>query len=260
MLPIGFLISCSEDEEVTQQEATAPELPPAAVFAVDFPGFDGEADNGRSQEEGYDNAIHAFLNYRGWQTALELHLAHPAIAFGAAVNQEPRYLADEDRWVWVLETDFLGKTYQVDLYGQKVDDRSVWEMYVSQEDGFQDALWLEGYSALDGSGGAWAVRTNTKNPKNALSIEWKASEGAIPYAKYTGLDAASDVYRNYIEYGSRTEGDFSVFYNIFDSSEDNLLKIEHNRETKVGRVSDPARFGNQDWYCWNSDYQNVSCE
>ncbi len=254
---VGFLASCSEEEDATAQDS-APTLPSAAVFSVNLPKADAES--GRYQSGKYENAFHALSNYYGWQIALELYLAHPTISFAAAIQQQPEYLKDEDRWVWSFNTDLEGNVYQVNLYGRKAGESAAWEMYVSQEDGFQDLLWLSGTSALDGTEGTWRIRTNTENPKDALQIEWEVSNGDIPYAKYTGLDKDSNVYLNYIEYGSLSEGSFNVFYNVYSNTADNLLKIEYNNQTKIGRVTDSAKFGDSLWHCWNSDYQDIDCQ
>ena len=260
---LGFFASCSEDEtvEAANDPTTAPVLPPVNTFLIDTAAFSaGAASNGRLQQGEYTNSGHAYFSYVGWQTALTLYLAQPAVAFRNAFDQEARYNAEEDRWEWIYDVDVWGSTFQIDLYGEKVESNAQWEMYISQAGGYQDVLWFSGTSALDGSGGRWDVNTDPENPREALQIEWKKTDGKIPYVKYTSVDEQSDVYQNYIEYGTLTEGNFNVFYNIYSSDEDNLLKIEYNTETQQGRASDAKRFGSADWQCWNSDFQNVDCE
>lgn len=258
LLPIGLLLSCSEDEEVTRSEK-APELPPISTFTIEMGAFKTESNNGRSDEENY--YLYSAANYIGWQTALTLYLAHPVVAFRAAFDQTPRFINEEDRWVWDYNAEAFGQKYQIVLYGKKVGSNAEWEMRASQDGGFQDVLWFRGTSALDGSEGTWNVMTDAKNPRDAMLIKWEKSEGEIPYVKYTGLDTESSVYQNYIEYGSLTNNDdFNVFYNIYDSEDNNLLKIEFNNKTKAGRVTDSGRFGDGEWHCWNGSYENISCE
>ena len=259
VMALGLLASCSEDEEVSKQ-SSPPVLPPVATFLIDTTTFRVEDNNGRLQQGDHDAATYSYFSYAGWQTALTLYLAQPAIAFREAFNQQATYVAEEDRWEWKYDVATWGTTYQIALYGKKVDSNAQWEMYVSRDGGFQDVLWFSGTSALDGSGGQWDVNTDPENPREALEIEWKKTDGKIPYVKYTSVDEQSNVYQNYIEYGTLTDSDFNVFYNIYFSDEDNLLKIEYNTETRQGRASDPERFGSPAWQCWNSDFQNVSCE
>ena len=265
VLIIGLSVSCSEDKDaVAPDQGAPPTLPPLASFAayeaIQLPEREGE-DNGRLAQE-YDNFGHAYLNYAGWHTGLKLHLALPVVAFKSAFDSEAEYLSDEDRWVWAYESTIGGDQYSVKLYGEKIDANSVWEMRVSKEGGYQNVIWFEGIAALDGSGGGWTVYKDGDNPRTVLDIDWKASTSKedIPFVKYKSLDTQSNLNGTYIEYGTLTGGDFTVFYNIYNAKEENTINIEYNNKTRQGRVSDLAEYEDEAWHCWNSDFEDTVCE
>ena len=265
VLIASLSVSCSEDKDaVAPTQGEAPALPPLASFeaykALQLPEREG-MENGRLAQE-YDNAGHAYFNYAGWHTGLKLHLALPVVAFRSAFDSEAEYLSDEDRWVWVYNSSINGNQYNVKLYGKKVEKQSVWEMRVSKEGGYQNVVWFEGTAALDGSGGGWTVYAEGDNPREVLSIDWKAStsQEGIPSVQYESLDVQSDLNGTYIEYGTLTDGDFTVFYNIYNAKEDNIIKIEFNNETREGRVSNFAKYEDKAWHCWNGDFIDTVCE
>ena len=262
VLIASLSVSCSEDKNaVAPAQGEAPALPPLASFeaykALQLPERES-MENGRLAQE-YDNAGHAYLNYAGWDAGLAAYLALPVVAFRSAFDSKAEYLSEEDRWVWAYESS-VGGGHSVMLYGKKVESESMWEMRVSKEGGYQNVVWFEGTAALDGSGGGWTVYKDGDNPREVLEIDWKASasEKGIPSVKYKSLDEESDLKDTYIEYGMLDSD--KVFYNIYNAKKENMIKIEFDRKTQEGRVSDLAEYEDEAWHCWNSDFVDTVCE
>nr|WKN39573.1 hypothetical protein K4G66_12810 [Tunicatimonas sp. TK19036] len=257
-----MLTSCSKEEEVVDDPGAAPVIPSSATFAMDLSAFPSEegANNGRLEESKMHYGF-AAINFVFWQSWLTVHLSVPVVAFKAALDQEATYIPAEKRWVWSFEVSEGQHTYEASLYA-KVNDESVqWEMYVSKSDGFQDFLWYKGTSALDGTEGSWTVSIEPeKNAREGLFIEWEKEDDEVASIKYTSIDKDSENKDSYIAYGKTSDVDFDAYYHVYISSEENIMKIDFNSETKIGRVQSQKHFQDDAWHCWNSELADVDCE
>lgn len=261
-LSAAMLTSCSKEDEVVDDPGPAPVVPPAATFAMDFSTFptEDEASNGRI-EESKAHYGYAAINFVFWQSWLTVHLAIPVVAFKAALEQEATYIPAEQRWVWSYEVSEGQHTYEADLYAKVTDGSVKWEMYVSKSGGFQDFMWYKGTSALDGTKGSWTVSIEPeKNAREGLLIEWEKEDDEIASISYTSIDQGSENEDSYITYGKTSETDFDSFYHVYISSEENLMKIDFNSETKAGRVQSAKYFQDDAWHCWSSQLVDIDCE
>ncbi|MGB3587558.1 MAG: hypothetical protein WBA23_13510, partial [Tunicatimonas sp.] len=182
-------------------------------------------------------------------------------AFQASFDQEAEYIPSEQRWNWSYDVAHGNTSYQANLYAKPVDGNINWEMYISKSDAYENFLWFEGISAQDGSNGTWTVNVEPEgNSREALFIDWKKAGEEVASIKYTVTDPVSDQKNSYIEYGKSDDTTFDSFYRVYLAKEDNLMKVDYNSETKVGRVQDPARFEDNEWRCWNSELVNTDCD
>ena len=258
----GYLFSCSEDTNEVAQE-TAPTIPPASTFAMDisaFPTAEDESNNGRTADAKW-NYAHAALNFGFWHTVTTVQLVVPVAAFRASFNHQAEYLGDEQRWRWKYQVPVGQDTYEAKLYAKLAESSVQWEMHLSKEGVYEDFVWYTGTSQFDGSGGSWTVRTDPEDsPRDALQIDWKKDGENVAELQYTSIDESNDYYESYIKVGISESTDFDKYYQVFNSKEDNLLKVEFNTETKVGRVADTKRFKDDAWHCWNASLEDTVCE
>jgi hypothetical protein len=257
----GFVFSsCKKEEDILSDPGTAPVLPPASSFVMDFSTFPTEqSTNGRLEETKW-NYGYAAVNFVLWQSLLGVQLAVPVIAFKASFDQEATYIPDEQRWNWSYEVSDGTFAYEANLYAKPTDGKINWEMYISKSGVYEDFLWFEGTSQFDGSGGTWTVNIEPeKDPREALFIEWTKENDEVANIKYTLTDEKNENVNSYITYGKTDGSDFDSFYQVYYAKDENLMKIDYNSETKVGRVQSPGHFQDDAWRCWNSDLIDIDC-
>lgn len=254
----SYLFSCSQEDD-PQAKQEAPAVPPAATLEMELYSFSEEdASNGRTATEGYWNVVHARLGFVIWSNLVRFQLAVPTIALSEAFKQQPT-LVEGGKWRWTYDVELDGN-YQVKLYGTDQGDQQVgWEMYLSKEGGFQNFLWVEGTSARNGDQGQWTV--NKDASKELMKVDWKkGASDTVTELTYTNVEKDGEYESSYVKYQMLDEGDYNTSYSVYLSNEDNLFKIDYNTETQIGRVSDPKRFEDNAWHCWNSNFEDVSCE
>ena len=59
---------------------------------------------------------------------------------------------------------------------------------------------------------------------------------------------------DYIHYGITEDLVYDAFYDIYDNSADNLLKINYNTETREGSI-----YYNDLWHCWDNNLVDIDC-
>ncbi|MGB3779913.1 MAG: hypothetical protein WA960_16240 [Tunicatimonas sp.] len=253
----SYLFSCSQEDD-PQAKQEAPAVPPAATLEMELYSFSEEdASNGRATAEGYWNVVHARVGFIVWNSIIKLQLAVPTIALAEAFKHQPT-LVEAGKWRWTYDVEIDGN-YQVTLYGSDQKNEQVgWELYLSKKGGFQDFLWVEGTSARNGTQGQWMVNTATSE---LMKVDWKKGDSdTVTELTYTHVEKDSEYKGSYVKYQALDEGDYNTSYSVYLSNEDNLFKINYNTETLVGQVSDPKRFKDEAWHCWNGDFEDVSCE
>jgi len=94
-LAFAVIISgCKKDEE-----KTAPAIPPASTFTMDFSGFSNPGDTNSSREvTTYHNWGYAYLNVISWNTLITVGLAVPVAAFNESFNHQAVYHPDNNNW------------------------------------------------------------------------------------------------------------------------------------------------------------------
>lgn len=253
----SYLFSCSQEDD-PQAKQEVPAVPPAATLEMELYSFSEEdASNGRTMAENYWNVTHAKVGFVIWSNIIKLQLAVPTVALAEAFKQQP-IVVEEGKWLWTYAVD-IDANYQVKLYANDLGNQQVgWEMYLSKSGGFQDYLWVTGTSARSGEAGSWILNDDASE---LMKIDWKkSSSDTVSELVYTHVKEGSEYENSYVKYQVLDEGDYNVSYNVYLSNEDNLFKVDYNTETQVGRVSDPNRFKDNAWHCWNSDFEDISCE
>lgn len=271
LVPAGMFTSCKKEK------GDPPALPPIESMMIDFSNFESA---GKSDIPDYgikaaenSNWLFAAGVATVWKGVLVATLAIPATAFQAAITRTPVYL-DKDKWQWTYDVNItlnqISMTYKARLTGQKVANNAVWEMYISKEGtgAFPEFLWFSGTSKLDGTGGQWLVNHSAQYKEPVLQIDWTKSGALMGSVKYTYIRALNDTrvadpFKNsYIEYGL-TSNTLNAYYKIdyYNLTLQQFVSVEVEWSTsgKNGRVKSPVWFGNDNWYCWDGNYNNVTC-
>ena len=239
------IVGCEKDNN-----KDAPQLPPESAFVIDFNDFQ----NNTKSTQTYENWAVAVITAGVWNTVLAVTLAVPVATYVEALNQEP-VRVDNDTWKWSFSVTVASVIYTAELLADVSGSTVDWRMYISQQGGFSNFLWFKGTCDILRTHGEWTLYLGPLNNKEFLQIEWnhdwENQTGDILYTNIlTGTDGAGD----YVHYGITLDSPFNVYYDIYDKSEDNLIKINYSTGTKEGSI-----YYNNLWHCWDNNYMDIEC-
>lgn len=243
--------SCNKDDEGINP-GTAPELPPSSSMEIDFSNFDDSGNTG-GREATTDNWSAAAATVGIWNTVLAVGLAVPVASFKMALSKDPTYDRDRKLWVWAFDHIVVGRSFSFELTGELSGDNVKWNMYASEENGFQNVLWYSGLMASDGSSGTWLFNKDGNNPTPYLQVDWLKENDEVASIKYENIEQGSDNYGAYIEFGKTNATDYNRYYEI--SGTTNVVRIEWNQTTGVGRI----QVNSEPYLCWDSAFEDVAC-
>ncbi|MBN2275404.1 MAG: hypothetical protein JXR41_05945 [Bacteroidales bacterium] len=239
-----FTAGCEKDKK------DAPQLPPESAFLIDFSDFQ---DNSKSTQT-YTNWTAAAVTVGVWNTVLTVTLAVPVAAYIEALKHEP-VRVDNDSWKWSYTVTVNAIQYTADLFADVSGSNVAWEMYISQQGGFSNFLWFKGNSNILRTKGDWTLYQGPLTNAEFLSIDWNHDwEKNTADIKYTNILSGTDGMGDYIHYGITEDLVYDAFYDIYDNSADNLLKINYNTETREGSI-----YYNDLWHCWDNNLVDIDC-
>ena len=244
------LQSCKKDNGI------APEVPPQASFVPDFTDFQNDK---AFADSTYVNWTHSAVNVLVWNTIIVVGLAVPVASYIEAFNHEAVYQSD-NTWLWEYSFDVGSSSFTARLYGTIKTGYIDWSMYISKAGVYEDFLWYSGTSMLDGSSVDWILYDNPTGQTELLSIEWFKSSDTTGNITYTNIVPGGNENGGYIKYGNDSETDLNAYYLIYNKGLDNLTHIEWSQPNQNGRVKDELKFGDTNWHCWDTNYQDIDCE
>jgi hypothetical protein len=260
-ISLTVLSGCKKDK------GDPPVLPPSESMTIDFSNFENakKGDVSISVPKGTLTSNWEFAAGVAmyWKYIIATTLAVPVYSFKLAANQNPVYLEDKT-WQWSYNVSILNMTYKSRLTGQIMTDVVKWKMYVAVDGtgGFDEFVWFEGTSRLDGSSGQWILNESQQNKVPVLQIDWSVSGNKVGMIKYTYTKAGNAAAGSYIEYGL-TSNTLNAYYTIHYYNSTFLqfydLDVEWNNTSHNGRVQCQGHFGDTEWYCWDGNYINISC-
>jgi hypothetical protein len=243
---------CKKDDEIA-----APELPPMESLLMVFSDFD--TDKTTKAVSNYNNWGTAFANVSVWNVFISVRMAIPIASYAEALKQQPVYLG-ENKWEWQYDVTVGAVGYSAALVTERISNEEFTAaMYVTFSgltpvEGFK---WFEGTVRYDHTHALWTLYENPENPSPMIEIEWNrdwdADTGDITYTNVTNDEESG----SFLSYSFDPALQYDASYII--SLDAGLTLIEWNRETKAGRIQSQEKFGDLNWYCWNSDLQNDVC-
>jgi len=263
LLFITLLTACKKEDN-----GEPPALPPVTSLDIDFENFvDETKSDDLNYLKGTENSNWQFAAGVAliWRTVIYTTLAVPVRSFQIAVNKTPTYI-DNKTWQWkydaTLSIDNVSVTYKARLTGQIRTDDVLWKMYIAKEgtNSFDEFIWFEGTSKLDGTGGQWILNESAANQVPVLQIDWTGTQGTVTTVQYTYVEVGEAFKDSYIKYGLTT-GTYNAFYEIsyFNGALFSSVNVEWNTTSKNGRVKAPSYFPTSDWYCWDEGKNNMVC-
>jgi hypothetical protein len=261
LLTGALMTSCKKDP------GEPPAVPLSETMAVDFSNFESgkKGEISISVPKGTQNSNWEFAAGVAmiWKSIIYTTLGIPVASFELAASQDPAYIENQT-WEWKYTAVVLGKTYNARLTGQIAATNVVWKMYITLDgtNGYTNFLWFEGTSEFDGNSGQWILYQSPQNPDSILKIDWTRNGENIGTVKCTYIKTGDQFKDSYIEYGL-TSNTLNAYYTIhyYSSAYQQFydLNVEWSTSQYNGRVKCPGYFGNSDWYCWDSNFLNVTC-
>ncbi len=251
-----------------------PVLPPAESMAIDFSNFENSKKSAdiilpKGIEDSNWGVSALVAGY--WKAVIYFTLAVPVYSFEKAIEQKPVYL-DDRTWQWDYTVPVFTVNYHARLTGQIRDNDVLWKMYITKDGagGFNDFMWFEGTSDLDGKGGKWTLYHSYAFQEPVLEIDWEGNGSDVTYVRYTYVRALNDsrvddpFRTSFIEYGKLTSGAFDSYYTIryYNGSGFSDMDVEWSSAGHNGRVSCLPLFEDTldpTWHCWDMNYVNITC-
>ena len=78
--------------------------------------------------------------------------------------------------------------------------------------------------------------------------------------KYTNIVPNGEENGGYIFFELTSDEDYNAYCEIYKKSQNNTITVKWNRDSKEGRVKDPAHFGDEEWHCWDTNFEDIDCE
>ena len=269
LLGVGLNTGCKKDK------GDPPDLPPLGTMIIDFSNFDSQKKSVESIDDikGVENSNWEFaaLVAGYWKTLINVTLAVPVATFVLATQNNPAFV-EENVWQWSYNTSVtvnqVSVIYKARLVGQIRETDILWKMNISKEGtgAFGEFVWFEGTSKPDGTGGQWILNHSSQFPEVVLQIDWSKSGNSVSAVKYSYVRTLNNTRQpdpfkgSFIEYGN-TNAALNSFYNIhyYNGIEFSDVRVEWNSSSREGRARSVSYFGNNNWYCWNSNLVNIVC-
>jgi len=283
------LQGCIKSDDTNDEDA--PDLPPLSSFQIDFTKFPDEPQSKpeitfhdklltdapisdqvlwkieelslqpRAKGSNFNHAAgHVFV----WKSLVNLYMFVPVITFVESFNHAP-ILRSDGTWVWSYTVTRATGIYKASLERSIVDNQIQWDMYISKVGEYEDFLWYRGKHNIGITEGDWTLKKAPNNDYNFIGIDWHNNTNGTSDIKYTNIiptdsgDPQATENGGYISYGTTTNTDYDAFFDIYNKGQDNLIEIEWNLESKVGRVKNFNQFGDTDWHCWDTTLANSVC-
>jgi hypothetical protein len=260
----ALFLSCGEDKPA-EPEAEAPQIPPVSTFLMNFDDFPsgGKTSGGNIDPSAKllsrDNHNWAALHVGVWNLIITVGLAVPSATFVESFAHQPQQQPDGS-WKWAYDVTVSGDLYSAALYGSISNFGTQWEMYISKQGEFADFMWYSGEADLFLTEGTWTLNKHPEEPIPFVGIEWHRNiADSTADIKYTNIEPGGAENGGYIFYGVTTDTTYDAFYDIYNKSADNLIDIEWNLTGKDGRVKDPVHFQDEEWHCWDGEWQDIEC-
>ena len=260
---LALLLFACEKESTFE---AAPTIPPVETMIIDFGKM---ADATKSAEIAKTNWVYSATTVGTWSIILGTTFAVPVAAFRSAVNTVPTVI-DNTTWQWQYEVEGFTSQYLARLVGKLQSNEIKWEMYISKKgiDSFDEFLWFEGTSKIDGNSGQWILYHSAAFPEKTVQIDWKKEGELVGEIMYTYIREKNDQRQtdkfngSTLTYGLQNN-EFDIYVNVhtwnYTSNSFNDTFIEWNHTAYNGHVKAEHFFNDINWHCWDSQGNDIIC-
>ena len=259
LLLAGLILfnACNEDGEMDGGDP--PVMPPASSMSPDFNYFDeGGDESGRVDV--VNSWVYAATNVTVYSAILGSTLIVPVTAYKVALTQDVTFDADLGLWIWAYDVN-VGSAgeFSVKLTAEIHGAEVLWTGSISKAGVFENFVWFEGTSAINGESGSWTLYESFANPTPWLSAEWEKSDVDGKANVTFTVEKEGNSLNSSISYTASATGDFNRSVVIVDTHADNTITVDWHSVEKNGRVKSAAHFQDDAFHCWDSQLQDVDC-
>lgn len=258
------ITGCNKDEN-TEQSVT---LPPYESMVIDFGNLTSTTKSANVVSQA--NWTYSAVSVGFWNAVIWTTFAVPVTAFKAAFSQTPQKI-DDTSWQWTYSVDGFTSQYTARLVGTLQSTQIDWKMYITKTgiNGFDEFLWFEGTSNLDGQSGQWILYQSPTYPEKVVQIDWEKTGEEVGDVKYTYVRELDDngqanTFKNSsLIYGLQDDFfDAYVNVHVYSAQTSGFVdsQIEWSRTDYSGRVMSEQYFDDTDWHCWDSTGADSICE
>lgn len=262
-IAVLVFISCNDEIE---QFNEAPKIPPVETMVIDFGNM---SDYTKSAAFSKTNWVYSATTVGAWNMIIGSTFAVPVAAFHKAIETE-HTVVDNLTWKWEYDVEGFTSQYHARLVGKLQTDEIKWEMYIKKVGigGFDEFLWFEGISKIDGLSGQWILYHSAAFPEKTIQIDWQRENESVGELKYTYIrdkndQRETDLFNGSILTYGLQDGEYNIYVNVnawdFQASMFNETYIEWNRDSYNGRVKAESFYKDAKWHCWDSEGNDVDC-
>jgi hypothetical protein len=257
-----FFFSCDTEN----LNPVPPTLPPVESMIVDF----GELANAtKSAEISKTNWLYSASTVGTWSVILATTFAVPVEAFRTAVKTQPNKI-DDLTWQWQFLVEGFTSQYAGRLIGKLQATEVKWEMYITKKgiEPFDEFLWFDGTSNVNGKSGQWILYHSAAFPEKTIQIDWKKEDEKIGEIKYTYVRQNNDFGQkdnfngSTLTFGLQNNA-FDIFVNTHTYNAQvkafNDTFIEWSSTSYSGHVKAEHFYNDNNWHCWDSQGNDITC-
>ncbi len=254
LIIIVFIFSLFAD--CTPKEKTPPAIPSIESLNFDFSYF--EETNGESSYYSF-----AVERVSLWKTLLKDSInIHNIILRESSYND---FVFQKDE-TWLMDFDFNIEdfNYNTNLFGIIESEAVLFKTFLSLNSSDTSLIFLNGKFYGDSSAGQWILNKPGFDEDTVytgikfMTVDWSLDSLDQTEIKFTDNQTGLSNL-NYILYKDSIDTKYNSYINIYESGSDNHSIIEWNNLTKEGRMKDLLHFSDENWYCWDEEYQNIDC-
>lgn len=260
ILSFAILTASCGDKDSDVDPGAQPAVPPSSSMAPNFDDFSNDGANGGRQMV-VRNWLYAATSVSVYSGILYGSLVVPVTAFKLAVDQEASFDSETRMWVWEYDVSLPQQgDYSVKLTADVDGTDVAWTGYISKTGGFSDFVWFTGTSDVAASEGSWTLYEGPDKPNAWLSSDWSKSEvEGIANVTFT-VEKAGNGFGSTINYLVDVGAELDRNVNIVDTNSENTIEVFWNAESGIGKIRSEVFFANNLFHCWDSTFNDVTCE
>ncbi len=268
LLALISITGCKELDDTNESVS----LPPYESMVIDFGDLTNTTKSGtiNNTEATYVNWTYSAVSVGFWNVIIGTTFAVPVAAFKTAFSKSPQKI-DDNQWQWSYTVDGFTSQYTARLVGTLETSQIQWQMYVTKTgiNAFDEFLWFEGTSNLDGESGQWILYHSPTVPEEVIQIDWEKTGDEVGSVQYTYVRELNDEGQENLFNGSTLtyglqDASFDAYVNIhvYSAAAADFVdsQIEWSRSDYSGHVMSENFFGDADWHCWDSTGADSICE